>query len=736
MTIADHISRRKLLIAAGVVGGGLVVGVNLSRDRETNLPDAVVDGALVPSAFLQVRPDSTIHFYVPSREMGQGVWTGLTTLIAEELSTPPERISIDHSPVHKDFVNPEMGIEVTAGSTAMKAFYRPIRQTAANLRELLRKAASIDLDIDLSAVQLTDGKIRALDRDHEFGAFVKRASSIELIQDAPLKAQSEFVYIGKHNARLDALAKATGTAEFGIDVDIPGMRKAVIKRCPVFGGAPTYGNEATVRSMKGVEAIEKLDHGVAVVADTYWNARRAADALKINWEKPFLSHLDTADLTHEMAMALKKKKGKKGEKRGKGARALKRAEKTYAATYHFPYLAHAMMEPLNCAARIENGKCDIWVGIQSNQIARDCAARYSGLPKENVRVHPTFLGGGFGRRAYIDNVAETVQLAAATGLPVQVMWSREDDIQHDYYRPASVVKTTAGVNESGEISAWLAERAGANIRPYLTDLVIDAVTAGAVPLSVADWASKRLYGVFENIVVDPTSTEGLVEDYDFPNMEVRHVSVDAGQAVGFWRSVGHSSNAFAKETLVDEIAIDLGIDPVDMRLRNAQKNPRLKAVVELAAAKSGWRRPPPAGRYRGFAVHNTYGTRVAQVAEISVEDGLISVRRVICAVDCGVVVNPDIVRAQMESGIIFGITAALYGKIDFDNGAVVQSNFHDYPVLRINESPEIEVHLIESDDEPSGVGEPGLPPIAPAIANAVFAATGERLRTLPLEIRG
>ncbi|NIB42210.1 xanthine dehydrogenase family protein molybdopterin-binding subunit [Pseudomaricurvus alkylphenolicus] len=432
--------------------------------------------------------------------------------------------------------------------------------------------------------------------------------------------------------------------------------------------------------------------------------------------------------------ALDTEEGDKAEKIGDGAQALGRADKQIEADYRAPYLAHATMEPMNCTVRIDQDRCDLWVGNQAPEMVRDVAAYYAEVHQDKVQVHSTFLGGGFGRRVSLDYVAEAVSIAKASGLAVQVVWSREDDIRHDYYRPASMARFKAALDEQGRIESWFVKRAGPNIMPYMIDDVFDTMVPGFVPDGLADWMSKRGYGLYDGILLDHASVEGLFEDYDIPNKEVRHITRDPGLRTGYWRSVGHSFGGFCKESFMDELALAADRDPVEMRLLHSQSDPNLHQVIEVAAEKSNWGQPLPTNHFHGIAAHTSFNSSVAQVAEISIERNQIKVHKVTCVVNCGTAINPDNVRAQMESGIIFGISAALFGVITLHNGQVEQSNFHDYPMVRMDDSPQIEVHIIESDEDPTGVGEPGVPPIAAAIGNAVYAATGKRLRQLPLKL--
>jgi len=511
------------------------------------------------------------------------------------------------------------------------------------------------------------------------------------------------------------------------------MLKMMVQRCPVPGGRPRAVNEAEIRAMRGVHSVVTTKHAVAVLGETFWQTQAAIKALQIDWDVPeHIARHNTETLFEEMVTALNTENGKPFHSRGIIETALASAEHSFEADFRTPYLAHATMEPMTCAVHIDGDVCHIWDGTQSNTMTRDAAARTLGWPRQRIQLHPLFAGGGFGRRPYNDYVVEAVEVAATVKRPVHLIWTREHDMQHDYYRPASVVRLRAGVSSDGRIQGWRADRAGPNLLPYVMDEMIDFLSAGKLPLGVADWLSKRNYDVFAAFPIDIYGVEGLHEEYDFPNLDVRERTVDAGIQVGYWRSVGHSSNAFATEVLITEIAVDLGIDPVELRLRNLTNNPQMQRFISFAAEKANWNDTAAPGRHRGFALHRTYGTAVVQVAEVSFNGNFLQLDRVICVVDCGPVVNPDIVRSQMESGIIFGASAALFGEITFTEGRAVQSNFHDYPVLRMHNAPEIEVHLFESDAPPTGVGEPSTAPIAPAIANAVFAATGARVRQLPL----
>jgi len=735
----QNASRRQFLKNMGMAGGGLVVGLPLTACATANLPNPM-EGDLQPNAFLQITNDNQMHFYLPRAEMGQGVYTGLTTIIAEELDVTPKRIQVHHTGAHEEYANPEFGMQVTGGSNSIRSHFVPLRQMAASVRLVILQAASRVLQVPLSDISTDNGRILVQGKALPYGEFVEIASQLSLPDDAPLKSKQDFKYIGKHNGRLDAIAKSTGTAAFGMDVEFDGLHRAALKRCPVFGGSVKSFDDSQVKTRPGIKAVVPIFNGVAVVADHYYQAKAALPFLSVEWDLPetlpgFSS--DSIDPNNGMSLfknALDSDDSDNAHEEGDGREALANAKTLIKAEYWAPYLAHATMEPMNCTAKFNGDKLEIWTGCQSPDVAKNLAAFYGDVSKDDVTVHSYYLGGGFGRRAVVDFVAEAVSIAKASGLAVQLIWSREDDTQHDYYRPASLAKFEIGLNAEGNIESWNVKRAGPNIMPYTIDQVADAMLPSFLPNGMVDWISKAGYGLFDGITVDPSSVEGLFEDYDAPNKSADHVTVDPGLAVGFWRSVGHSFSGFFKESMMDEVAIIQNQDPVEYRLRHLKNNPRLANALSTAAKKAGWGKPLPKGHFHGVAIHHSFFSYVAQVAEVSVENNQIKVHKVTCAVDCGMAINPDIVRVQMESGIIFGLTAALYGEITLKDGAVVQSNFHDYPMLRMHESPEIDVVIIDSQEAPSGVGEPGLPPIAGAVANAIYAATGKRLRSLPLKI--
>ena len=729
-----NVSRRRFLQTSAVTGGGLVVGFAITGCSSTPapLPVASTEGAWTPNAFLQVLPDNTIRFYTARSEMGQGVTTGLATLVGEELDVNPLDMEIRLAGAHEDYVNPDFGMQGTGGSSSIHAHYLQLRQVGANTRALILDAAAKDLGVATSSLTTDNGYVVAGETRYPYADFITTAQLLTIEDDAPLKPTSEFQYIGQETRRVDAIAKSTGTAQFGIDVDVPGMHYAVVVRAPVARARALSVNAASAKSMPGVTDIFEIGTGVAVVAESFWQAKQAAAEVDVQWESLPLEAVDTATLRRDYAAALDTGDGVEGPNEGDIEMALQSASATHEAEYWAPLLSHSPMEPVNAVVSIQGDEADVWTGIQFPSAVPGLVSRVADIPAENVRFHQTYLGGGFGRRGTPSHIVEATEIAKATGKPIQLVWTREDDIQQGPFRPASLMRIKAGVDADGNLTAWDASRAGGDISPdtfrgllpALYPWMGDGMVEGVANLS--EW-------YFEKFATDESSTEGLFEDYDHPNTRVTHMTVDHELPMTFWRAVGHSYTAFAKESMIDELAQAAGMDEVAFRLQNTQNSPRLNNVIRVAGEHMA-KMNPPAGRHLGFAAHHSFRTDVAEIAEVSVENGKIRVHKVTCVLDCGQAVNPDIVRAQMEGGVIYGLTAALYGGLSLEGGAIKESNFHDYPMLRMDESPEIEVIIIDSGTKPTGVGEPGLPPIAPAVANAVYKATGQRLRSLPLQV--
>jgi isoquinoline 1-oxidoreductase/isoquinoline 1-oxidoreductase beta subunit len=641
-------------------------------------------------------------------------------------------MEIEFAGVHSDYNNPEYGIQATGGSSSIKVHYLQLRQAGANTRALLIDAASKDLGVSVGDISTEDGHIVIAGKRYPYGQFVGTAATLTATDEAPLKSNTDFRYIGKEFSRVDAAAKSTGTAEYGIDIDIPGMHHAVVMRSPVAGAKLKSVDKSKAQNMPGVTDVVEISSGVAVVAEKYWQAKIAAEKLSPVWEDVALAKVDTDTVRQDYAAAMKNEDGISDTDEGDVEAGLNDADHIIEAEYWAPYLAHAPLEPMNAVVRIENGEADVWSGTQGIGAAQGLVSRFSGIPVEKVRAHNTYLGGAFGRRGTLTHIIEATEVAVAANKPIHLLWSREDDIRNGVYRPASLMKIKAGLKDDGSITAWQAKRVGGNITPKTLENMMPALFPGLGDGTIEFMAglSRDFYAGW---MVDHLSVEGLAEDYDTANKTVHHVTVEHDVPLTFWRSVGHSYTSFAKEGMVDELAEKAGMDPVEFRIRNTQNNPRLNNVIRVAQQRMKEMRPTD-GHYLGFAAHNSFFTDVAEIAEVSIDGNEIRVHKVTCVVDCGIAVNPDIVRAQMEGAVMFGLTAALYGDLDLERGAFKQSNFHDYPILRMSEAPEVEVVIVDSGTEPTGVGEPGLPPIAPAVASAVFKATGQRLRSLPLRL--
>jgi|TARA_B110000902_G_scaffold262426_1_gene339286 CO/xanthine dehydrogenase Mo-binding subunit len=725
-------TRRGFLKTVALAGGGLALGFQLTgcSSKAINRSN---ESQFMPNAFIQITPDNTITFFMPRAEMGQGILDGLTTIIAEEMDVSPQAITVLHAGVDKAYGNPDLVMQVTGGSTSIKAHYQGLREAGATVKAMLVAAAVADLGINASELTIENGNIITHDKTYSYGEFAISAGMLAVPEQIELKDSKDFSVIGKNNIRLDVADKVDGTAVFGIDIDFDGLHSAALKRCPVIGGTVKSFDAGDAERRPGVKAVVEIFNGIAVVADNYWQAKSALQVITVEWDLPALAKISSSDVKQQYLQALDEDEGKQWLIQGDEKTPFENLAKIIEADYSAPYLAHATMEPMNCTVKIDGDKCDIWVPTQAPDIAQGVAAFYCDVDKDSITIHSTLIGGGFGRRANQDYVAEAVSIAVASQLPVQLVWSREDDMQHDYYRPATMVRYKAGFDDKGQLQSLYTKAVGPNLMPYMMDSSMKAFVPDFVPDGMVNWMSKRGFDLYGNWLMDEASVEGLYEDYEIPNKEVRHVTVDPGLRVGYWRSVGHSFSGFFKEGFVDELVFATGKDPLQFRLDHTQDNPRLNGVIKAVGELANWQQPRE-GRFLGIAAHESFHSFVAEIAEVSVEAGKLVVHKVYCAVDCGVVINPDTVVAQMEGGIIFGMTAALYGDISLKDGMVEQTNFHNYQIVRMPESPAIEVVIVASDEKPTGVGEISVPPIAGAIANAIFAATGQRLRELPLKL--
>jgi isoquinoline 1-oxidoreductase beta subunit len=669
--------------------------------------------------------------------MGQGTTTGLTTLLAEELEVKPAGILIKYAPVDSVYRNPDYGLQMTGGSNSISSSWVQIREAGATAREMLVAAAAKVFGVPTSQCIAESGRVllQGKDKSLSYGELAALAASESVPAKPKLKKASEFRYIGKQNARLDISGKVNGRTAYGIDTEVDGMAYAVVSRCPVLGGKVKSFNADKALEAKGVVAVFEIYNGIAVVAEQYWQARKAQNVLEIVWDEGALATLSSDDMFSVFKKAAIDDEGDYAREEGDFDEALEQAARTIEVEYQTPFLAHATLEPMNCVVEVNDKTARVWAPTQAPDLARIAVARVTDLSPDDVAVKVTAIGGGFGRRLTQDFIEEAAAVAYQAKRPIKLMWSREEDTQHDWYRPATYHKLRATLSQSGEVTGWDHQI----VAPNLLDWYIRDAAPAQYP-----WAPKFMYGVLGSVGLamqgiavpnDETAVEGAVSvPYNIANLQVRHTHADVGVPVSFWRSVGHSQNAFYVESFIDELAHEIAIDPYLFRHSLLQSHPRHQKVLDLVAERAGWNTALPEGRYRGIAVHESFRSYVAQVVELSIENSAIKVHRVVCVVDCGIVVNPDIVKGQMEGGIIFALTAALYGEISLKNGRVEQSNFDDYALLRMDETPTIEVHLLESNESPSGVGEPSVPPLAPALGNAVFAATGKRLRSLPLRL--
>lgn len=727
------LTRRHFLKAGTLASGTLVIGLSLPGCASRRADPVTQSGDWPMNAWLEIAADSRVIFTLDRVEMGQGTYTGLTTLVAEELDLEPALIEVRFAPADQRYRNPLYQLQITGGSTSLSSSWQQLRQAGADARYLLTAAAARTWETDRSSLTIGDRAVLHPDgrRRLSFGELIALAAVEELPEQVPLKLPAEFRFIGKQNQRLDSVAKTTGTAEYGIDVERPGMVYAVLIRPPMIGGRVGAFDADRARTMRGVIDIFAIDRGVAVVADSYWRAVRARENVSVTWDTDSAVRASTPEIFAQYRQAADSDPGVTEREGGDIEPALTRG-RILEVEYQQPYLAHATLEPQNCTAEITDRGLEIWAPTQGPDVAQVAAARGSGFSLSDIYVHTTFIGGGFGRRLSQDYVEEAAAIVVRVKRPVKLIWSREDDTRHDVYRPATLHRLRASIEE-GQVSAWDHQIIGPEILPWYARNSAAALYPW-VPQFMYDTLA-RTGPMLEGIATpkDYSAIEGAVDlPYKFGHLRVRHTHVDPGIPISYWRSVGHSHNGFATETFMDELAHELGEDPLVFRRRLLTSEPRHRAVLETAAKAAGWGSKPASGRARGLALHRSFGTYVAQVVEAGIVQGGIKVYRVTCAVDCGTVVNPDIVRSQIESGVIFGLTAALYGNIEFENGQVRQSNFHDYRLLQMQETPEIEVVLVESGEDATGVGEPGLPPVIPALGNALFALTGKRQRTLPL----
>jgi isoquinoline 1-oxidoreductase subunit beta len=753
--------RRTWLLSALGATGALVVGWGVMPARSRlGAPELMrqTQGDVALNGWIKVAQDGAVVLAMPRSEMGQGVHTALAMLVAEELDVPLSRVRLEQAGGDSIYGNVaiqvaslpfhpldseggqkptlikmsewvvgklarELGINGTGGSSSIADLWDPLRMAAATARASLVQAAAAAWKVPASEINVVNGLMQhASGQSAHYGQMVAAASG-STPSGIQTQSREKWQLIGQPAPRTDIPSKVTGQAQFGADVRLPGLLFAAVQMCPMIGGSVASMDTKDALALKGVSKVVPLDAwgggtaGLAVVGQTTWHARQGAQVVKVKWQAPATGAVDTQRIQADLLKALNTESGFTFHEQGVPDQAEKAAVTRIDALYQAPYLAHATMEPMNCTAQVKDGKVEIWVPTQVPQLVRDMAAKVAKIDKDQVTVHVTQLGGGFGRRLEVDFVGQAVQVAmACDGQPVQLSWSREEDMTHDFYRPMHLAKLQASLDEKGEVTCLRIKSAGDAITPRYAERAVPILS-------------------FPIDIPDKTTSEGLFDlPYGFASQHMSHVATKSGVPVGFWRSVGHSHNAFFSESFIDELAAATQKDPLAFRLKLLKDVPRYAAVLQLAADKAGWGKPLPAGLARGIALHRSFGTIVAQVAEVSLAKGHIRVHRVVCAIDCGTVVNPGTVAQQMESSVIYALSAALFGKIDIVGSVVQQGNFPSYPMVTLSQAPLVETHIVPSTRHPAGVGEPAVPPLAPAVGNALFALTGKRQRTLPLGV--
>ncbi len=720
---SPSLSRRSFLEVSAAAGGALLIGFSVP---------ARLAGEFAPNAFIRIDTDGVVTLVMHKVEMGQGTYTAMSMLLAEELEVDLSQVRLEHAPADDArYAEPTFGVQETGGSTSVRGNFERLRRAGATAREMLVAAAAATWKVDPKACHAEHGAVihDATSRRRDYGSLLDRAARMRLPGDVQLKRPKDFRLIGTPVKRLDTPDKVDGTTQYGIDVRIPGMKYASVAACPVFGGKLAGVDDTKAKAIPGVRQVVRLDDAVAVVADDTWTAKRGLAALDIHWDEGPNATLSTADIVRQLADA-SQKTGVVARDDGNVDKAMAGAVQRIEAVYQVPFLAHATMEPMNCTVHVRPDACDLWLGTQVPTFTQTAAAELTGLPKGRVQVHNQFLGGGFGRRLEVDFVMQAVNIAKQVDGPVQVLWSREEDVQHDMYRPYYYDRFAAGLDAAGRPVAWTHRVVGSSIEArVISELfpkTLRVMRAGGL---------HRLGAMIKHLDLD--AVEGAAEPpYSIPNIRVDFVRQEppTGLRTAFWRGVGPTHNSFVVESFLDELAAAARQDPFEYRRALLDRAPRARAVLEVVAGQAGWGKPLPPGSGRGISLLHAFGSYVAQVAEVAVSrQGEVRVSRVVCVVDCGTIVSPDIVKAQMEGGIIFGTTAALWGEITVKNGRVEQHNFNDYRALRMREAPVIEVHLVQSAEAPGGVGEPGTSAVIPAITNAIYAATGKRIRILPVK---
>jgi len=720
MSESIKLSRRAFLVRSSVTGAGLLLGFHLPARRKlaaAPLDSAGADQPVEVNAWIEIHPDNSVLIRVARSEMGQGIFTALPMLVAEELDCDWGKVRAEYAAAsenrRRDNVYQSMS---TGGSRSVRGSQDYLRMAGAVTRELLVSAAAARWNVPVKECHAANSVITHVPsgRTLDFGAVAAAAATLEPPEEVFLKEPEEWRLLGTPVKRLDVPDKIAGKPVFGTDVDIPGMLHAAIRACPVFGGKLQHYDAAAIEKRPGVVQVVALDAAVAVVAESWWQAQQALQALPVTWDEAGHGTVDDADIRTDLEAGLAADKTVVMAEHGKPDAPLPSSGKQIEATFYAPYLAHATMEPMTCTAAVyKDGRVEVWVPTQNASASLDAAARAAGIDPLRVKVHNTQLGGGFGRRgANQDFTEQAVRIAVAVGRPVKLLWSREEDTQHDFYRPASMARLTAAVNKEGRLTGLRTRVAAPSI---LTSLGMKAADG-----------------------TDPVALQGIADMfYSVPDFRADYVLRTLHVPVGFWRSVNHSQNTYFREHFLDQVARETGQDPYQFRLGMLKESPKQRAVLQAVAAKAGWGEALPANTHRGIAVETSYGSHCAQVVEVKVNgDGTFRLLRVVCVIDPGHVVNPDTIAAQVESGITYGLTAALFGDITIRKGRVLQGNFDDYPMLTLRQMPVVETHILASGDFWGGMGEPPLPPVAPALCNALYAATGKPVHSLPLSTHG
>src|SRR5262245_12575614 len=698
---------RRIFLKATAGGGALLVGGFIPGLREVGTAEAA--SVFEPNVWVKIGADDSVTIMLSMLEMGQGVMTSMPMLVAEELDLDWNKIKTEWAPADPRYGNPNFGgAQLTAGSNSVRGMWKLLREAGATARTVLITAAAQTWSVPENTCSTEKGEVihKPSGRRVRYGALVDKAATLPVPKNVTLKNPKEFRLAGQSLPRLDIPEKVNGKAVFGIDVKRPDMLVARVVRCPVFGGKVESFNAEKTKTVPGVRQVVKISSGVAVVAENYWDASKGVQALQVKWNEGPLATLSSADIMKKYT-ALAEQPGKFARNDGDATAAIKNNTRSFERVFDVPFLAHATMEPMNCTADVRSDRCDVWVPTQGQTASHQAAIAASGLPEKAVNIHTTYLGGGFGRRGEADFVTDAVETSKAVGKPVKVIWTREDDMQHDYYRPITYLRMSGAVDASGQPVAYMQRMVQQSLMKRL----------GSLPPNGVDFIS----------------VEGSANlPYDIPNIRVEFIETDPGVPYGFWRSVGASVQGYVVEAFIDEMATTAGKDPYQFRRALLNKAPRHRAVLDLVAEKSGWGNPLPAGHARGIAVMEAFGSIVGQVAEVSVTNGAVKVHKMWCAVDTGWVIHPDTIKAQMEGGTLYGLTAALKGEITIQNGRDAQHHFNDYQMIRHNEAPEVEVHIVPSTETPGGIGEPSTAIAAGALVNAISAATGKRIYKLPI----